>query len=90
MVAGLGAEFYLAQSAVSASGRLVDGLREELRIHKMGAGTGGKKTAVLYQPYSPQVDLTVNFVKAGGSKITTSNSSPDFSKDGSRSNTSAH
>ena len=61
MVAGLGAEFYLAQPAVSASGCLVDGLGEELRIHKMGAGTGGKKTAVLYQPYSPQVDLTVTF-----------------------------
>ena len=63
------------------------------------AGTCSQITAILYQLHAAQIDLThslmafftelLDFVKAGGSRITRSYFSPSASSFGSRSNTSA-
>ena len=100
VVGCLGAVFDLAQAAVGAAGCLLNRLCEELRRHEMGAGAGGEVAAVLYQTQTANIDLAValdgifdragDFVKAGGSRITTSNCSPLASNSGSRSKTSAH
>ena len=86
MVGCLGAVFDLAQAAVGAAGCLLNRLCEEFRRHEMGAGAGGEVAAVLYQTQTANIDLAValdgiltelrDFVKAGGSRITTSNCSP--------------
>ena len=93
----LGAVFDLAQAAVGAAGCLLNRLCEEFRRHEMGAGAGGEVAAVLYQTQTANIDLAValmafltelrDFVKAGGSRITTSNCSPFASNSGSRSKT---
>ena len=49
MIRGLGSVFYLAQAFVDVSGCLVDGLSKKFIGHKVGAGAGGKETAVLNQ-----------------------------------------
>ena len=82
MVAGLGAEFYLAKPPVRAVGSLPERLGEQFLVHEMRAGAGCQITAVAHQLHAPQIDLPVtfdrifdelrDFVKAGGSRITTS------------------
>ncbi len=44
---------------MGASGGLLYGFFEQIRIHKMRAGTGGEETAVFDKPHAPQVDLPV-------------------------------
>ena len=61
MVAGLRAEFHLAEPFMGASGGILYGFFEQIRIHKMRAGTGGEETAVFDKPHAPQVDLPVAF-----------------------------
>ena len=61
MIGGLGPVFDLAQAFVDAACGFPDGFCKKLRIHKVGAGTGGQITAVLYQLQAPQVDFTVTF-----------------------------
>ena len=61
MVAGLCAKFHLTESSVRAPGGLAESLGEQVRIHEVGAGAGGQKSAVPHQPHAPQVDLLVAF-----------------------------
>ncbi len=59
MIWSLGPIFYLAQTFMHISGRLPDGLGKKLVIHKMGAGTGSKETAVFHQLHGTEIDLTI-------------------------------
>lgn len=100
MIGGLGSVFDLAQPFVDIGSCFTDGFCEKLRIHKMGAGAGGKVSSVFYQLHASDIDFTIAFycilmelldlVKAGGSRTTTSKRSPLCSNCGRRSNTSAH
>lgn len=68
---------YLAQSLMDILRCLTDGLCKQLICHKMRAGTGCQKSAVLYKTHCTEIDLTVSldgiftelldFVNAGGS-----------------------
>ena len=49
MVGGLAAILDLAQGDGGVGGRFAEHLTEEVRRHKVGAGAGGKETAVLNQ-----------------------------------------
>lgn len=59
MIRSLGAEFSLAETDMSISGCLCNSPGKELLIHEVGAGTGRKESAVLYQAHSPEVDFAV-------------------------------
>ena len=59
MIGCLGAEFHLAQPFVCVFCRLRNGVPEKGRIHEMGAGTGGQKSAVPDQTKTSLVDLAV-------------------------------
>ena len=61
MVAGLGAEFYLAKPPVRAVGSLPERLGEQFLVHEMRAGAGCQITAVAHQLHAPQIDLPVAF-----------------------------
>lgn len=99
MIRCLGTIFHLAETHMDTFCRLTEHLRKELIAHKVRAGTCSQITAILYQLHAAQIDLTValdgvfhgllDFVKAGGSRITRSYFSPSASSFGSRSNTSA-
>lgn len=90
---------YLAQSLMDILRCLTDGLCKQLICHKMRAGTGRQKSAVLYKTHCTEIDLTVSldgiftelldFVNAGGSSTTTSNFSPFSSSSGRSSKTSS-
>ena len=49
MVAGLGAEFHLTETPMSTVCRLSDGLRKQIRLHKMRAGACDEVSAILPQ-----------------------------------------
>ena len=61
---------YLAQSLMDILRCLTDGLCKQLIRHKMRAGTGCKKSAVLYKTHCTEIDLTVSldgiFYRASG------------------------
>ena len=59
VVCCLGTKFYLPQSLVGTSGCLGNRLLEQLRVHKVGAGTGCQKTAILDQLHSSEIDFPV-------------------------------
>ena len=64
MVAGLGAEFYLAQAFVRSAGSPQDSLGKQIRIHKMGTGAGREEASILYEPHAVRIDLPVSFGSA--------------------------
>ena len=61
---------YLAQSLMDILRCLTDGLCKQLIRHKMRAGTGCEKSAVLYKTHCTEIDLTVSldsiFYRASG------------------------
>ena len=59
MIRRLGAELYLTQAAVRGARGLPNGLGEELGVHVVRAGAGGKVAAVLDKLHAAQVDLAV-------------------------------
>ena len=61
MIRRLGAEFYLAETFVGASGGFADGFCKEFLRHEMGTGTGGKVAAVFDQFQSLDIDLAIAF-----------------------------
>ena len=61
MIRGLRAEFYLAETFMSASCSFPNRFRKEFLGHKMGTGAGGKVAAVFDQFQSFDIDLAVTF-----------------------------
>ena len=61
MIRCLCAVFHLAKSLVCTSCSLADRFCKQFIFHKMGTGTGCKKSAVFYQFHSTKIDLTVAF-----------------------------
>ena len=55
------AVFHLAKSLVCTSCGLANRFCKQFIFHKMGTGTGCKKSAVFYQFHSTKIDLTVAF-----------------------------
>lgn len=100
MVCCLGPVLHLPEPFVYIARCFTYGFGKEFRVHEMGAGTGGQIAAVLYQLHASQVYFAVpltaflmeflDFVNAGGSRITTSYLRPSCSSLGRRSKTSAH
>ena len=60
MIWCLGAIFYLTETFVDVVSRLVDGFREELVVHKVGARTGAQIAAVFDQFHAAQIDFTIS------------------------------
>ena len=59
MIRRLGAELHLTQAAVRGTRGLPNGLGEELGVHVVRAGAGGKVAAVLDELHAAQVNLAV-------------------------------
>ena len=59
MIWRLGAELHLTQAAVRGTRGLPNGLGEELGVHVVRAGAGGKVAAVLDELHAAQVNLAV-------------------------------
>ena len=59
MIRRLGAELHLTQAAVRGARGLPNGLGEELGVHVVRAGAGGKVAAVLDELHAAQVNLAV-------------------------------
>ena len=59
MIGRLRVKFHLTKPLVRASGSFTDRLGKELRVHEVGAGAGGEKSAVLDQLQATQIDLTI-------------------------------
>ena len=61
VIAGLGAEFDLAQAFVSSAGGFRDRFREQFLIHEMRAGAGREEPSVPDKAHAADVDLAVSF-----------------------------
>ena len=61
MIRCLGAEFHLTQTLVDAVSRLSDCLGKQLIRHKMGAGTGCKKSTIFHKLHGTKINLAIAF-----------------------------
>ena len=59
MIHGLLSELNLTKAFVCISGGILNGLKEELFVHKVRAGAGCKISTVFYKFHSAHVDLFV-------------------------------